>query len=47
MTANTMTGPATGALMLERLARVKARTRLSRSEIYGALPPTRQHFPRP
>ena len=39
--------PATGALILERLPRVKARTGLSRSEIYrrcATNPPT---FPRP
>lgn len=30
----TMTAPATGALILERLPQVKARTGLSRSEIY-------------
>lgn len=29
-----MTAPATGALILERLPRVKARVQLSRSEIY-------------
>ena len=34
MTQHTMTAPATGALILERLPRVKARTGLSRSEIY-------------
>lgn len=47
MTRNTMTAPATGALILERLPRVKARTGLSRSEIYrriAANPPT---FPAP
>lgn len=45
MTATTL--PATGALILERLPRVKARTGLSRSEIYRRCatdPPT---FPRP
>ena len=47
MTHNTMTAPAIGALILERLPRVKARTGLSRSEIYrriAANPPT---FPAP
>lgn len=34
MTRDTMTAPATGALILERLPQVKARTGLSRSEIY-------------
>lgn len=34
MTGSTMTAPATGALILERLPTVKARTGLSRSEIY-------------
>jgi prophage regulatory protein len=34
MTRNTMTAPATGALILERLPQVKARTGLSRSELY-------------
>ena len=41
------TPPATGTLILERLPRVKARTGLSRSEIYrrcATEPPT---FPRP
>lgn len=43
MTRNTMTAAATGALVLERLPQVKARTGLSRSEIYrriAADPPT-------
>jgi prophage regulatory protein len=42
-----MLSPATGALILERLPRVKSRTGLSRSEIYrrcATNPPT---FPRP
>lgn len=34
VTRNTMTAPATGVLILERLPAVKARTGLSRSEIY-------------
>lgn len=34
MTRNTLTTPATGALILERLPAVKARVGLSRSEIY-------------
>lgn len=34
MTGFTMTAPATGALILERLPQVKARTGLSRSDIY-------------
>lgn len=34
MTLVSMTAPATGALILERLPQVKARTGLSRSEIY-------------
>jgi len=34
MTRVTMTAPASGALILERLPTVKARTGLSRSEIY-------------
>jgi prophage regulatory protein len=47
MTRDTMAAPAIGALILERLPRVKARTGLSRSEIYrriAANPPT---FPAP
>jgi prophage regulatory protein len=47
MTRNTMTAPTSGALILERLPCVKARTGLSRSEIYrriAANPPT---FPQP
>lgn len=34
MTGANLTAPATGALILERLPTVKARTGLSRSEIY-------------
>lgn len=34
MIRNTLTPPATGALILERLPTVKARTGLSRSELY-------------
>ncbi len=47
MQRESMAVPATGALILERLPRVKARTGLSRSEIYrriAANPPT---FPAP
>ncbi|WP_159016034.1 helix-turn-helix transcriptional regulator [Cognatiluteimonas profundi] len=47
MTRNYLTASATGALILERLPQVKARTGLSRSEIYrriAANPPT---FPAP
>lgn len=34
MRSDTMAAPATGALILERLPQVKARTGLSRSELY-------------
>ena len=34
MTGSTITAPVTGALILERLPQVKARTGFSRSEIY-------------
>ncbi len=47
MTSITMIAPPASALILERLPRVKARTGLSRSEIYrriAANPPT---FPAP
>jgi len=45
MTRDTVTAPATGALILERLPRVKARTGLSRSEIYRRI--TAGDFPQP
>lgn len=37
MTSLTMTAPATGALILERLPQVKARTGLCRSSLYRAI----------
>lgn len=45
MTTSMMTAPATGALVLERLPRVKARTGLSRSEIYRRI--AAGNFPEP
>ena len=37
MTRNTLTAPATAALILERLPQVKARTGLCRSSLYRAI----------
>lgn len=45
MTRDTMTAPATGALILERLPQVKARTGLSRSELYRRI--AASDFPAP
>lgn len=45
MISDTTTAPETGALILERLPRVKARTGLSRSEIYRRI--TAGDFPAP
>lgn len=45
MTGSTMTAPASGALILERLPQVKARTGLSRSELYRRM--AAGDFPQP
>lgn len=45
MTRDTATAPAMGALILERLPQVKARTGLSRSEIYRRI--AAGDFPQP
>lgn len=45
MRSNTLAAPATGALILERLPQVKARTGLSRSELYRRI--ATGDFPQP
>jgi prophage regulatory protein len=45
--AHNFTAPVTGALILERLPNVKARTGLSRSEIYRRIASNPPTFPAP